>query len=111
MLESVFKLPLHRLEGRINSLFTFMDVALQPPDYTSISKRAKQVSILYCLPSMGPVAHLVIAATGLKVYGEGEWKARKHGKESGESGASFTWRSMCRPTLSLPPKSALKRWG
>ncbi len=27
------------------------------------------------------MAHLVIAATGLKVYGEGEWKIRKHGKE------------------------------
>ena len=27
------------------------------------------------------MAHLVIDATGLKVYGEGEWKIRKHGKE------------------------------
>ena len=29
----------------------------------------------------GPVTHLVIDSTGLKVYGEGEWKMRKHGKE------------------------------
>ncbi|HBB0307410.1 TPA: IS5 family transposase [Escherichia coli] len=33
------------------------------------------------LRARGPVAHLVIDATGLKVYGEGEWKIRKHGKE------------------------------
>ncbi len=27
------------------------------------------------------MAHLVIDATGLRVYGDGEWKVRKHGKE------------------------------
>lgn len=27
------------------------------------------------------MAHLVIDATGLKVYGQGKWKIRKHGKE------------------------------
>jgi hypothetical protein len=58
-----------------------MKVPLQSPDYSCISKRAKTVEIKYRLPSHGPVAHLVIDATGLKVYGEGEWKIRKHGKE------------------------------
>ncbi len=29
----------------------------------------------------GEIAHLVIDSTGLKVFGEGEWKVRKHGKE------------------------------
>ncbi|TMX14577.1 IS5 family transposase [Aeromonas salmonicida subsp. achromogenes] len=81
MLKSVFKLPLRALEGFINSLFQLMDVPLQSPDYSCISKRAKQVNIQYRLPSKGPVAHLVIDATGLKVYGDGEWKVRKHGKE------------------------------
>ncbi|EOX1519366.1 IS5 family transposase [Vibrio cholerae] len=81
MLKSVFTLPLRALEGFINSLFQLMDVPLQSPDYSCISKRAKQVNIKYRLPSKGPVAHLVIDATGLKVYGEGEWKVRKHGKE------------------------------
>jgi hypothetical protein len=31
-------------------------------------------------PSGGPV-HLAVDATGLKVYGEGEWKVRVHGKD------------------------------
>jgi hypothetical protein len=34
----------------------------------------------YRLPSKGSVTHLVIDATGLKIFGEGEWKQRKHGK-------------------------------
>ncbi len=81
MLKGLFKLPLRALEGFINSLFQLMAVPLQSPDYSCISKRAKTVDIKYRLPSQGPVAHLVIDATGLKVYGEGEWKIRKHGKE------------------------------
>jgi len=81
MLKGVFKLPLRALEGFINSLFKLMKVPLQSPDYSCISKRAKTVEIKYRLPSHGPVAHLVIDANGLRVYGEGEWKIRKHGKE------------------------------
>lgn len=27
------------------------------------------------------IAHLVIDSTGLKVFGEGEWKVKKHGQE------------------------------
>ncbi|PCS22286.1 Mobile element protein [Candidatus Enterovibrio escicola] len=33
------------------------------------------------MPSLGVVAHIVIDATGLKVYDEGEWKMRKHRKD------------------------------
>ncbi|MCE9998474.1 transposase, partial [Enterobacter hormaechei] len=29
----------------------------------------------------GEIAHLVVDSTGLKVFGEGEWKVKKHGKE------------------------------
>lgn len=80
MLKGLFKLSLRALEGFINSLFQLMAVPLQSPDYSSISKRAKTIDIKYRLPGQGPVT-LVIDATGLKVYGEGEWKIRKHGKE------------------------------
>jgi hypothetical protein len=47
MLKSEFKLLLRALEGFINSLFTLMDVLLLSPDYSCISKRAKQVNIQY----------------------------------------------------------------
>ncbi|PCS23271.1 Mobile element protein [Candidatus Enterovibrio escicola] len=32
------------------------------------------------MPSLGAVIYVIIYATGLKVYDEGEWKMRKHGK-------------------------------
>lgn len=81
MLKGLFHLPLRALEGFINSLFKLMAVPLKSPDYSCISKRAKTVEINYRAPSKGTVTHLVIDSTGLKVYGEGEWKMRKHGKE------------------------------
>ena len=81
MLKNVFKLPLRALEGFINSLFRLLNVPLKSPDYSCISKRAKTVLVRYQLRSQGPIAHLVIDSTGLKVFGEGEWKMRKHGKE------------------------------
>ena len=51
------------------------------PCYRCINKRASRYNIPYRLPSQSQVTHLVIDATGLKVYGEGEWKLRTHGKE------------------------------
>ena len=58
-----------------------MKLSLTAPDYSCISKRAKTVDIKYRNPSRGAVTYVVVDATGLKVYGEGEWKMRKHGKE------------------------------
>ncbi len=39
------------------------------------------MSIPFKNPTRGEIAHLVIDSTGLKVFGEDEWKVKKHGKE------------------------------
>ncbi|MEV9037943.1 transposase, partial [Klebsiella pneumoniae] len=64
-----------------DSIFALMNVPLRCPDYTSVSKRAKSVNVSFKTSTRGEIAHLVIDSTGLKVFGEGEWKVRKHGKE------------------------------
>jgi hypothetical protein len=53
------------------------------------SKIAQTVEIKYRNPCRGANTHLVVDATGLKVYGEGERKMRKHGKEKRR-----TWRKL-----------------
>jgi hypothetical protein len=58
-----------------------MNVPLRCPDYTSVSKRAKSVNVSFKTSTRGEIAHLVIDSTGLKVFGEGEWKVKKHGQE------------------------------
>jgi hypothetical protein len=39
------------------------------------------VKVAYRQPPKGKVTDLVIDSTGLKVFGEGEWKVRKHGHD------------------------------
>lgn len=63
MLKAVFKLPLRALEGFINSLFELMNVPLQSPDYSCISKRAKTVEIKY---------RIVAAKVSLETVGDNE---------------------------------------
>ena len=88
MIQAVYGLSLRQTEGFLNSLFALMQLDLRSPDYSSVSKRAKQLRIRIPKPN-GPVAHLVMDATGLKVFGEGEWKVRKHGQENRR-----TWRKL-----------------
>ena len=88
MIQAVFGLSLRQTQGFIDSIFELMGVELSSPTYSCISKRAKSVDVDIRRPK-GAVAHLVFDATGLKVYGEGEWKTRKHGKEKRR-----TWRKL-----------------
>lgn len=81
MLKRVFCLTLRAAQGFIDSIFTLMKLPLRCPDYSCVSRRAKSVNIPFKTPTRGEIAHLVIDSTGLKVFGEGEWKVKKHGQE------------------------------
>ena len=77
-LRAVFHLPLRATEGLAGSVFGLMGLALDVPHYSTLSRRAATAVIALPKQSEGPL-HLVIDSTGLKVYGEGEWKVRRHG--------------------------------
>lgn len=74
----VYNLPLRSLEGFLNSLFSLLHLSVFSPCYTQICRRARNLS----LPSKlikKKITDIVFDASGLKVYGEGEWKVRTHG--------------------------------
>lgn len=81
MLKRVFHLTLRAAQGFIDSIFTLMKLPLRCPDYSCVSGRAKSVSVPFKTPTRGEIVHLVIDSTGLKVFGEGQWKVKKHGQE------------------------------
>lgn len=81
MMKRVFNLPLRALQGFVDSIFKLMELPLCCPDYSLVSKRAKSVNISIKTPTRGEISHLVIDSTGLKVFGEGEWKVRLHGTD------------------------------
>jgi Transposase DDE domain len=77
-LRAVYHLTLRATEGFARSLFELMAVDLTVPDYTTLCRRAATVRITLPKRADGPL-HLILDSTGLKVYGEGEWKVRQHG--------------------------------
>jgi len=88
-------LELRETEGFVESLFELMGLEDLPvPDYTTLSyttlsKRQGDLDIDLPTSSKTSPIHLVIDSTGLKVYGEGEWKQRIHGKQKRR-----TWRKL-----------------
>ena len=74
MVKMLFKLPLRQTEGFVNSLFEMMQIALVAPDYTTLSRRLSSLEVKLPLRNLGEKLHLCIDSTGVKVYGEGEWK-------------------------------------
>ncbi|MGU5544514.1 IS5 family transposase [Aeromonas veronii] len=81
MLKGIFNLTLRATQGLLDTLFELMNVPLCAPDYSCASKRARSVTVAYRQPPKEGITDLVIDSTGLKVFGEGEWKVRKHGAE------------------------------
>lgn len=78
-LKAVFKLTYRGLEGFGHSLMQIMKLELNIPDHSSLSRRARKLGVVIpCRIHTEPL-HVVMDATGLKVYGEGEWKVRQHG--------------------------------
>ncbi|MBD9529806.1 IS5 family transposase [Paracoccus sp. PAR01] len=75
----LFGMALRQTTGFIESLLDLIGLDWSVPDFSTLSRRQKvlDVSIPY-RGSLGPL-HLLIDSTGIKVEGEGEWHARKHG--------------------------------
>jgi hypothetical protein len=80
VLREVFQLPYRQTEGLGKSLAELMEVIVDIPDYTSLAKRASKIGIFLDVRKHAGAIDVVVDSTGLKVFGEGEWKMRKHGK-------------------------------
>ena len=78
-LRLIYHLPLRQTEGFVESLLGLMGWALSVPDHSTLSRRQRDLSVqLPNRPTNEPI-HVVVDSSGLKVYGEGEWKVRQHG--------------------------------
>ena len=65
----------------MQSVVELLRVQLPVPDYTTLCRRRKglDVNIKISRRAKGEPIHIVVDSTGLKVYGEGEWKVRQYG--------------------------------
>jgi len=88
MVKGVYHLAYRQTEGFAGSLSKRLGVELPIPDYSTLNRRAKRLKVKLPTSEKGPI-HAVLDSTGLKVYGEGEWKVRQHGYSKRR-----TWRKL-----------------
>lgn len=86
--KNIFHLPNRATEGFIRSVFAMLEISLSVPDHTTLSRRGKGLKIVLSKKASGHL-DIVMDSSGLKIYGEGEWKVRSHGKSKRR-----TWRKL-----------------
>ena len=78
-LKAVFRLPLRATEGLWLSLVKLTQWDIAVPDYSTLCRRQKKLAVKISRSPQQGAIHVVVDSTGLKVFGEGEWKVRQHG--------------------------------
>jgi Transposase DDE domain len=78
VVRALFNLALRQCEGFIKSIFDFLKLEVQVPCYTQVCRRQKELALKVKHAVTGPL-HVVVDGTGLKIFGEGEWKVRQFG--------------------------------
>ena len=78
-MKALFSMASRQTTGFVESLLRLVGLDWTVPDFSTPCRR--QMTLAVNIPyrgSKGPL-HLLIDSTGIKVEGEGEWHARKHG--------------------------------
>jgi len=76
-IRALLHLPLRGCQGVLERLLE--PLGLRVPDYTTLCRRGKRLEIALPRRKRGDHLYLAVDSSGLKVYGEGEWKVRTHG--------------------------------
>jgi IS5 family transposase len=87
--QAIYGLAGRQTQGFLQSIFELMKLDLTAPDHSTLSRRRRLLEITLPIKDWSRSRHLVIDSTGVKVYGEGEWKVRQHGV-----GKRRTWRKL-----------------
>lgn len=77
----IFHQPYRQLIGLFISLFAMMGFSVPLPHFTTVATRARELGKHFKKLSGKRPTDLVFDSSGFKVYGEGEWKVRQHGKQ------------------------------
>ena len=76
---AVYHLAQRATQGWLASIFELRRVTVPGPSDRTLSRRQQTLDIHLPKRKPGEGVHLVVDRTGVKVFGEGEWKVRQHG--------------------------------
>jgi hypothetical protein len=79
VLKVVYHLPQRATYGLVCSLMALMELGLPVPLPTILSRRCSTLYLRLPRVKKNEPLHVLVDATGLKVFGEGEWEVRAHG--------------------------------
>ena len=89
-IKQVYGLALRQCTGFIKSILSLIGLSeLAVPDYSTLCRRSSALKVQVSHRPIGQKLHIAVDSTGLKVFGEGEWKVRKHGVSKRR-----TWRKL-----------------
>ena len=88
-LRLLYHLPLRATQGLFQSLMRLLGCPLAVPDYSTLCRRQARLNPGMALSETKEGRHILVDSTGLKIFGEGEWKMRTHGKDKRR-----TWRKL-----------------
>src|ERR671924_381852 len=88
-LSAVYRLTLRATQGLTASVLTLLKVTLPGPHPTTLCRRRRKLAVSLPRRAKDEPLHVVVDATGIKVYGEGEWTVRCHGRSKRR-----TWRKL-----------------
>ena len=78
-LQEIYQLGVRQTEGLMESIGELLHLEVTIPDYTTLSRRRATLEITLPRTRRKEALHVVVDSTGVKVFGEGEWKVRQHG--------------------------------
>lgn len=88
-MKAVFHQAGRQTTGLVKSIFELMKIELPVPDHSTLSRRLETLPVELSVKCAKGARHIVVDSTGVKVYGEGEWKVRTHGVSKRR-----TWRKL-----------------
>jgi hypothetical protein len=88
-LREMYHLPLRAAQGFAASILHALGVGVPVPHYSTLSRRAARLAIDLGAAATTGSRVILMDSTGLKVFGEGEWKVRKYGYSERR-----TWRKL-----------------
>ena len=78
-LQEVYHLELRQTQGLMESIGKLVPLGVPIPHYSTLSRRRATLTVVLPRTHEKEALHVVVDSTGVKVFGEGEWKVRQHG--------------------------------